>query len=789
MSPGSIIPGYLTQVAIPYGSNPNATMVGANCGAFCDLGSISSATSMLSGFLNPYSAIDSVGGGKILLNALQGLTYYYSVLPAAIHIYSGPSNVTLNISNSTDYYDLYALFKRGSETYNLTLSLSGNDVLGYNRLLYTYVDRFNNTVLMPVDADFSNITDLQLNATTVIAPTNYNQTQVTVNGIATSVGLGGTRPLSGASIYLYYDANMNYLNTSMLSKIGVASLPAQAVQAACLASGTGISSVGSSLGIGQSPLANLQTLDPSYTKYATDCAYAVNSIGCVLANPLDCGSSNTLVDAAQLIESQPITYAPNYKSGSNSCIPPPNSLLSLPVYDCNIYGSPLPGAFQGTSIIGNLAGKLGIPQGHIIPTKDLPSYAIGPNGPMYCVPEFINGTGVFTSQLGMLAVAKTDPNGAFSYTFNACGTSQNKVIAEYYGSPPPQPLYGQQPNLAHSENSMLLQTSQYLQSSPEYNYYDSPNYTIVTFQNGSALLELGNIYAWAPIIIILILILAARASTGQGGSIFQYMGFASLTNFASGIGTGKVGRRLRSTDYGKRQGVIEPHSFEGLGANAKNIPKAAKKVREDASEKIKDARAGRAASALQNPLPEAGAITLASAAAVGRVNMTTKESMYKRFRGSVRNFNAEMGTYSNELASRHGAVTMGQFARNYRLDPARLKWVPRKNVRPVANPPHQENQENAITSTTPNAAAVPGHAPPNDVRPPQHPDDPYAVLGITSNATDNEVAKAFREKAKQTHPDMSSDPNASAKFAAVKRAYDNIREQRRRASGGSAGRT
>ena len=787
MSPGSIIPGYLTQVAIPYGSNPNVTMIDANCGAFCDLGSINIATSLLSKFLNPYSNIDSTGGGKILLNALQGLTYYYSVLPTQLHIYSGPSNFTLNVSNSTEYYNLYSLFKRGSETYNITLSLPGNDVLGYNRLLYTYVDRFNNTVLMPVAVDFANITDLQLNATTVIDPTNYNQTEVTVNGIATSVGLGGTNPLSGASIYLYYDTNLNYLNISLLDKIGVGSLPAPAVQAACLASGTaGLSSIESSLSIGQSSLTNLQNLDPSYTKYATDCAYAVNSIGCVLANPLDCGSSNTLIDAAQLIESQPITYAPDYKLGSNSCLPPPNSLLSLPVYDCNIYGKPLPGAFQGESMIGDIAGQLGIPQGQIIPTSDLPSYAIGPNGPMYCVPEFINGTGVFTSQLGMLAVAKTDPNGAFSYTFNACGTSQNKVIAEYYGGPPPQPLYGQQPNLAHSENSMLLQTSQYLQSSPEYNYYDSPNYTIVTFQNGSALLELGNIYAWAPIIIILILILAARASTGQGGSIFQYMGFATLANFASGIGGGRVGRRIRSTDYGKRQGVIEQHSFNGLGKNAKKIPKAAKAVNEAISKKTGSEKQS-AVNAAQNPSPEAGAITLASAAAVGRVNMTTKESMYKRFRRGMRDFNTGMSDYSKGLANRPGAVTMGQFARNYRLHPVKLKWVPRNNVKPTASP---STQETAITGPAPKVNTAPGPTPPpNNVRPMQQPDDPYVVLGITPKATDDEVAKAFREKAKQTHPDTSSDPESTAKFAAVKRAYDNIREQRRRASGGSAGST
>ena len=46
---------------------------------------------------------------------------------------------------------------------------------GYNRLLYTYVDRFNNTVYMPVDVDFANTTLLTLNTSSAVNTLNVNQ--------------------------------------------------------------------------------------------------------------------------------------------------------------------------------------------------------------------------------------------------------------------------------------------------------------------------------------------------------------------------------------------------------------------------------------------------------------------------------------------------------------------------------------------------------------------------------------------------------------------------------------
>ena len=49
------------------------------------------------------------------------------------------------------------------------LNLSNTpQIYGYNRLLYTYVDRFNNTIYMPVDVDFANTTLLTLDTPSTV---------------------------------------------------------------------------------------------------------------------------------------------------------------------------------------------------------------------------------------------------------------------------------------------------------------------------------------------------------------------------------------------------------------------------------------------------------------------------------------------------------------------------------------------------------------------------------------------------------------------------------------------
>jgi len=53
--------------------------------------------------------------------------------------------------------------------------------------------------------------------------------------------------------------------------------------------------------------------------------------------------------------------------------------------------------------------------------------------------------------------------------------------------------------------------------------------------------------------------------------------------------------------------------------------------------------------------------------------------------------------------------------------------------------------------------------------------DPYSVLGVSKGASDGEIKRAFRKKARQFHPDRNPDDGlAEAKFKEVQSAYDKI---------------
>ena len=75
-------------------------------------------------------------------------------------------------------------------------------------------------------------------------------------------------------------------------------------------------------------------------------------------------------------------------------------------------------------------------------------------------------------------------------------------------------------------------------------------------------------------------------------------------------------------------------------------------------------------------------------------------------------------------------------------------------------------------------------------------DNPYAVLGVSENASPDEVKKAYRKKARENHPDLNpGDPAAAERMNKINEAYDRImnpekyaaRDRRASAAGGYGG--
>ena len=60
--------------------------------------------------------------------------------------------------------------------------------------------------------------------------------------------------------------------------------------------------------------------------------------------------------------------------------------------------------------------------------------------------------------------------------------------------------------------------------------------------------------------------------------------------------------------------------------------------------------------------------------------------------------------------------------------------------------------------------------------------DYYAVLGVERTATRDEIKRAYRRLARKFHPDVSSEPDAEARFKEVAEAHEALIDVERRAA-------
>ena len=369
--------------------------------------------------------------------------YYYDPLLSPLS-----SALTYANSMQPSIIPVFQLFAQSSYLYGLDLDLSLNpNIYGYNRLVYTFVDSFNNIITAPLDADLANIATVTASVQTTTNPLNANETNVIVSGTAMYTLPSGMQPLpAGSPIYLYYDTNINFYN-SIVS-------PADS--------------------------------DPTnYYQYSLQCAFSTSLQACQLANPLStltqpAGATNPKTFGP--IEANVITFqtqydynAVDYRAGNPlagttvpQCAATPSSLLDLPACLLN-----------RAKCECNINGDYGLD-----PIRSDPYNA---KLDEYCEPVYDDGNGIFTSQIGLVAIANTLPDGTFNAVFDTCGSGTPSIVAQYYGYPPPEPLPVFQPSLPYSANAFLFEVppSGFVTSN-EFNYAYSPASQSASFNIGSS---------------------------------------------------------------------------------------------------------------------------------------------------------------------------------------------------------------------------------------------------------------------------------------------------------------
>lgn len=62
------------------------------------------------------------------------------------------------------------------------------------------------------------------------------------------------------------------------------------------------------------------------------------------------------------------------------------------------------------------------------------------------------------------------------------------------------------------------------------------------------------------------------------------------------------------------------------------------------------------------------------------------------------------------------------------------------------------------------------------------PENFYDLLGVDEDATSDELKRAYRERAREYHPDVNADDRAGTQFKTVRRAYDVLRDETERSA-------
>src|SRR5256885_3567815 len=58
--------------------------------------------------------------------------------------------------------------------------------------------------------------------------------------------------------------------------------------------------------------------------------------------------------------------------------------------------------------------------------------------------------------------------------------------------------------------------------------------------------------------------------------------------------------------------------------------------------------------------------------------------------------------------------------------------------------------------------------------------DLYGVLGVEPGASEDDIKRAYRQLARELHPDVNADPEAEQRFKEITAAYDTLSDPARR---------